>query len=304
LPKKIKQILKKKKLELKKMTNELSLVKELREKTGAGFLDCKIALKENSNNIELSIDFLRKKGLAKASKKSNREANEGAIGFYSNSIFSIILKINSETDFAAKSDTFLNFMDYLGHFAINLNNPNLTKEKFLKSNDNGKLIDDFFTEMIAKIGENIILSDLLVIEHEKSYISHYVHNPYRKNIGKIISIINFECNNKNDEINILSKNICMHIAALKPEALNIEDLDKEIIDKEKNIQKELIKSSGKPEKVVEKILEGKMKKYFSEITLMNQSYVIEPEKTIQELVNEYMEKYDFNIKSFKIAILS
>ena len=131
-----------------------------------------------------------------------------------------------------------------------------------------------------------------------------MHNPYRKNIGKIISIINFECNNKNDEINILSKNICMHIAALKPEALNIEDLDKEIIDKEKNIQKELIKSSGKPEKVVEKILEGKMKKYFSEITLMNQSYVIEPEKTIQELVNEYMEKYDFNIKSFKIAILS
>ena len=139
--------------------SDLSLIKELREKTGAGFLDCKNALSENNNNIEQSIDSLRKKGLAKSSKKSSREANGGAVGFYSNENISVILKINSETDFSAKSDTFLDFLDSVGNIALNTNNPNLNLDDFLKVEENGKSISDLLTEMIAKIGENLVIND-------------------------------------------------------------------------------------------------------------------------------------------------
>ena len=138
--------------------------KELREKTGAGFLDCKNALSENDNDIEQSIDSLRKKGLAKASKKSSREANEGAIGFYNNENISVILKINSETDFSAKSDTFLDFLDSIGNIVLNTNNKNLNISDLLKVQDNGKNISDLLTEMIAKIGENLIINDLKVFD--------------------------------------------------------------------------------------------------------------------------------------------
>ena len=146
--------------------SDLSLVKELREKTGAGFLDCKNALSENDNNIEQSIDSLRKKGLAKATKKSSREANEGAVGFYSNENITVILKINSETDFSAKSDTFLDFLYSIGNIALNTNNTNLNLNDFLKVEDKGKSIADLLTEMIAKIGENLIINDLKVFDNK------------------------------------------------------------------------------------------------------------------------------------------
>ena len=169
--------------------SDLSLIKELREKTGAGFLDCKNALSENDNNIEQSIDYLRKKGLAKASKKSSREANEGAVGFYKNENISVILKINSETDFSAKSDTFLDFLDSIGHIALKTNNTNLNLNDFLKVEDNGKSISDLLTEMIAKIGENLIINDLKVFDNKENKVNYYIHNPYRKNIGKIFSAV-------------------------------------------------------------------------------------------------------------------
>jgi len=151
--------------------SDLNLIKELREKTGAGFLDCKNALSENDNNIELSIDSLRKKGLAKASKKSSREANEGAVGFYQNENISVILKINSETDFSAKSDTFLDFIDNLGNKALSTNNKNLSLIDFLNVEENGKSISDLLTEMIAKIGENLIINYLKVFDIRSQSIS-------------------------------------------------------------------------------------------------------------------------------------
>ena len=143
--------------------SNLDLIKELRDKTGAGFLDCKNALKENNNDIDLSIDSLRKKGLAKATKKSSREAKEGAVGFYTNENISVILKVNSETDFSAKSDTFLDFVDLLGNAALNLNDLNLNMEKFIASKKNDKFISELLTEMIAKIGENIILNQIITL---------------------------------------------------------------------------------------------------------------------------------------------
>ena len=283
--------------------SDLSLIKELREKTGAGFLDCKNALSENDNNIEQSIDSLRKKGLAKATKKSSREANEGAVGFYKNENISVILKINSETDFSAKSDTFLDFLDFIGNIALNTNNANLNLNNFLKVEDNGKSISDLLTEMIAKIGENLIINDLKVFNNKEANVNYYIHNPYRKNIGKIVSAVFYSTEEENDEVITFSKNLCMHIAASKPEAMDIDRLPSELIESEKKIQEEMIKDSGKPSNVMEKILDGKMKKFYSEVTLLNQSFVIDPDKTIKEAISDFNKSNSLILKNYILISL-
>ena len=285
------------------MNNKVDLIKDLRNKTGAGFLDCKNALFENNNNLEESIEFLRKKGLAKASKKSSREAIEGAVGIYSNNKVIVLIKVNSETDFAAKSDIFLNFLDELGDFAIKNCDTNHSKEDFLGLKYNDTLISEFFDSMIAKIGENLILNDLTILENKNYHHSFYIHNSYKKNIGKIISIIKYETNEDNEVIKKFSKNLCMHIAAMKPESLDINDLEKNFVDNEKNIQKELILNSGKPENIVEKILEGKMKKFYSEVTLLNQNYILDQDKTVKMAIQELPKNLNFKINSFNIVSL-
>ena len=283
------------------MSSTTELIKELREKTGAGFLDCKKSLENNNNNIEKSIEALRKKGLAKASKKSDRAAIEGAVGFYSNENITVLIKVNSETDFAAKSDTFLDFLDSLGNLVLE-NNTNLDKEQFLKLQFENGTVQDYFNSMIAKIGENLILNDLLIKENKSSNYSFYIHNSYRNNIGKIISIIEYSTNDNNSEIETLSKNLCMHIAAMKPDSMDINDLDKNLISNEEKIQKELILNSGKPSNIVEKILEGKMKKYFSEVTLLNQAYILDQDKTVRDIINQYS-KYEYELISFDLINL-
>ena len=283
------------------MSSITQLIKELREKTGAGFLDCKKSLVDNNNDIEKSIEALRKKGLAKASKKSDRAAIEGAVGFYSNEKISVLIKVNSETDFAAKSDTFLDFLDSLGNLVLE-NNTNIDKEQFLKLQFENGTVQDYFNSMIAKIGENLILNDLLIKENKNSNYSFYIHNSYRKNIGKIISLVEYSTTDNNTEIEDLSKNLCMHIAAMKPDSMDINDLDKNLISNEEKIQKELILNSGKPSNIVEKILEGKMKKYFSEVTLLNQSYILDQDKTVRDIINQYS-KYEYELISFDLINL-
>ena len=283
------------------MSNITDLIKELREKTGAGFLDCKKSLEDNDNDIEKSIEALRKKGLAKASKKSDRAAIEGAVGCYSNENITALIKVNSETDFAAKSDTFLDFLDILGNLVLE-NNTNIDKEQFLRLQFEKGTVQDYFNSMIAKIGENLILNDLLIKENKNSNFSFYIHNSYRKNIGKIISLVEYSSSDNNTEIEALSKNLCMHIAAMKPDSMDIDDLDKNLISNEEKIQKELILNSGKPSNIVEKILEGKMKKYFSEVTLLNQSYILDQDKTVRDIINQYS-KYEYELISFDLINL-
>ena len=283
------------------MSSITDLIKELRDKTGAGFLDCKKSLEENNNDVEKSIEALRKKGLAKASKKSDREANEGAVGVYSNKDITVLIKVNSETDFAAKSDTFLDFLDSLGSVVLE-NNSKIDKNGFLALNYENGTIKDYFDTMIAKIGENLILNDLLVKENKNTYYAYYIHNSYRTNIGKIISLLEFTSTSKDQEIESLSKNLCMHIAAMKPESIDINDLDKNIVEKEEKIQRELILNSGKPSNIIDKILEGKMKKFYSEVTLLNQSYILDQDKSVRVVLDEYS-KYEFKLKSFELISL-
>jgi len=280
-----------------------NLIKDLRNKTGAGFLDCKNALSETNNNLDEAIEYLRKKGLAKASKKSSREANEGAVGIYSNDKIITIIKVNSETDFAAKSDTFLNFIDQLGNLVIKNNNLNMNREDLMNLNFEDNSVSDYFKSMIAKIGENLVLNELLIFPNQNNNFSFYIHNSYRNNIGKIVSFILYKTDDNKDEIKNLSKNLCMHVAAMKPESIDISDLDTKIIDNEKKIQKELILSSGKPEKIAEKILDGKMNKFYSEVTLLNQKYILDQEKSVKEIIKNFSDDYNYEITSFQIVTL-
>jgi len=285
------------------MSTELNLIKELREKTGVGFLDCKIALNENNNSLEASIDYLRKKGLAKASKKSSRDANEGVVSVYNTKNKTVLLKMNTETDFAAKNDVFLNFVDEIGNIAIKINS-NTDKDEFLDKVYENKKISDRFTEIIAKIGENILLGDLTIIEHNDTNIAYYVHNAYRSNSGKIISLVQYSTKKFDANIEKFSKNICMHIAASKPEGIDIKDLDPTLIEREKNVQRESIVSSGKPKNIVEKILEGKMNKFYSEVTLFNQSYILNPDQTVREVINELSKDYSYSLISFNLILVN
>tara|TARA_B100000674_G_scaffold334803_1_gene279608 strand:+ start:652 stop:1503 length:852 start_codon:yes stop_codon:yes gene_type:complete len=283
------------------MSSTTELIKELREKTGAGFLDCKKSLEENNNDIERSIEALRKKGLAKASKKSDRSANEGAVGIYYNKEKTTLIKVNCETDFAAKSDTFLDFLDNLGSLVLD-NNDILDKNQLLNLKYQNGTVEDYFNSMIAKIGENLILNDLIIKQNKTSNYSFYIHNSYKANIGKIVSLLEYSSNKKDSEIETLTKNLCMHIAAMKPESIDISDLDKSLVNNEKKIQKELILNSGKPSNIVDKILEGKMKKFYSEVTLLNQTYILDQDKTVKKIIEENS-KSNFKLISFELISL-
>ena len=279
-------------------------IKNLREMTGAGFLDCKKALEKNNNDLESSVDYLRKKGLAKASKKSSREAKEGAVGLYSNNIITTLVQINTETDFAAKNEVFLNFMDKIGTYSLDANNGNLTLDEFNNMTFDGELISDQFKDIIAKIGENIILSKLLVIQKSnETIIASYIHNAYRKNIGKIAVTLKFKVSEVTQEAKLLGKNLCMHIAASKPLAIDIEQLDKKLIEKEKEVQLETIKASGKPENIIDKILDGKMKKFYSESTFMHQTYILDTDKTINQILSEFSKNNKFDIIDYNLVML-
>ena len=287
------------------MNNIMVNVKNLRDMTGAGFLDCKKALEANDQSIEKSIVYLRKKGLAKANKKSSRQTNEGAIGLYSNEAKTVLIQINTETDFAAKNEVFLNFMNEIGGFALEVDNINISLESFVKLSFRNKIISEYFTDIITKIGENIILSQLIIVpNNDGCMISTYIHNAYKKNIGKIAVVLKSKINEINEESKILGKNLSMHIAASKPFALSIEKLNKKLIKKEREIQIETIKSSGKPNNILEKILEGKMKKFYSDSVLLEQPYILDLDKTVKQIITEFSKINNFEIIDYKLIVLN
>ena len=287
------------------MNNIMVNVKNLRDMTGAGFLDCKKALEANDQSIEKSIVYLRKKGLAKANKKSSRQTNEGAIGLYSNEAKTVLIQINTETDFAAKNEVFLNFMNEIGGFALEVDNINIPLESFVKLSFRNKIISEYFTDIITKIGENIILSQLIIVpNNDGCMISTYIHNAYKKNIGKIAVVLKSKINEIDEESKILGKNLCMHIAASKPFALSIEKLNKNLIKKEREIQIETIKSSGKPNNILEKILEGKMKKFYSDSVLLEQPYILDLDKTVKQIITEFSKINNFEIIDYKLIVLN
>jgi elongation factor Ts len=261
----------------------LDNIKKLREMTGVGFKDCKIALDETSGDIDQSIEFLRKKGIAKASKKMSRTASEGlALVKEENNQISII-EINSETDFVAKNQDFINFCKELSN--INFS----TKGDLNKINEskmtNNILVKDNLVNLIAKIGEKITIRRTKFFDSLNGSNYFYVHSAIEKNIGKIISVVKLDgiVKEKNEEI---GTRIAMHIAASNPLAIDKDEIDKSIVDKELEIIKAEIVNSGKPKEMADKISKGKISKFLNDNSLLNQIWIMDPKKKVSEILKE------------------
>tara|TARA_B100001057_G_scaffold96647_1_gene93248 strand:- start:202 stop:1104 length:903 start_codon:yes stop_codon:yes gene_type:complete len=259
----------------------LEKVKELRDVTGAGMQDCKNALKENDNNIERSIEYLRKKGVLKAAKKSSRDAAEGLIIIGEDNDCLALTEINSETDFVAKNNEFLSFCSKISEYSTKANN----LDDLGNQSIDGVTIKDLIVSLVSKIGENIKLRRFKKILKENANLSYYIHNKANNNTGKIISAIKYK--SKINESSQLASSICMHIAAMSPMALNENKLDADFINKEKKIIEEQIEKNGKKPEILEKIIKGKLTKVISENTLMNQKWVIDQDLTVNRAIENF-----------------
>ena len=261
----------------------LGNIKKLREMTGVGFKDCKLALDETEGNIEKSIEFLRKKGIAKASKKMSRTAADGlALVKEKNGEISLI-EINSETDFVAKNQDFINFCKELSEINFNtkcdLNEINNSKMA------NGISVKDNLVNLIAKIGEKIIIRRAIFFDNSAGINFSYVHSAIEKGIGKIISIVKISgiLKGKNEEV---GTKIAMHIAASNPIAIDKENINKSIVDKELEIIKAEITNSGKPADMADKISKGKITKFLNDNSLLNQIWIMDPKKKVLDVLKE------------------
>ncbi len=273
----------------------LDNIKKLRELTGVGFKDCKAALDETGGDIEKSIEFLRKKGIAKASKKMERTASEGLVLVKESNGEVSIIEINSETDFVAKNKDFISFCKELSE--INFKTKGDIKKLEETKMSNGNLVKDNLVNLIAKIGEKITIRRGTFYDNKKGKNFYYVHSALEKNIGKIVSVVRLEgiVEGKNDEI---GPKISMHIAASSPLALNKEGISKDVIDKELEIIKAEIINSGKPKEFAEKISKGKIAKFINDNTLINQLWIMDPKKKVSDILKENKVEKDLTILDF------
>ena len=247
-----------------------SMVKELRESTGAGMMDSKKALTETSGDFEAAVDWLRTKGLAKAAKKSDRIAAEGLVAVSVDGPNGVAIEINSETDFVAKNAEFQEMVRGIAEVALNVDNV----EALADADFQGKKVSEVVTDKIATIGENLFLRRISKISGDQ--VVSYVHNAAADGMGAIAVLVALKGSSQE-----FGRQVAMHIAAANPQALSNDDLDPSIIEREKSILTEQARESGKPEQVIEKMIEGRMKKFFSEVTLLGQDFVIDPDLTVQ-----------------------
>ena len=273
----------------------LQNIKKLREMTGVGFKDCKAALDETKGDIEKSIEYLRKKGIAKASKKMSRTASEGLALVKEDKGQISIIEINSETDFVAKNDDFINFCKEISNINFltkaNLDDLNNSKMK------NGLLVKDSLVNLIAKIGEKITIRRAKFFDNSKGMNFFYVHSALEENIGKIISIVKLDgvVKGKNDN---LGNKLAMHIAASNPLAIDREDIDKNIVDKELEIINAEIENSGKPKQMIDKISKGKISKFLDDNSLLNQIWIMDPKKKVRQILKENSSGKEINVIEF------
>ncbi|WP_347099596.1 translation elongation factor Ts [Sagittula stellata] len=250
-------------------------VKELREMSGAGMMDAKKALVENDGNMEAAIDWLRTKGLAKAAKKSGRTAAEGLVAVKVEGGQGVAVEVNSETDFVAKNAEFQNMVSGIAGAALTVD----SVEALADAQLNGKPVSENITDAVAKIGENMTLRRMEKISGET--VSTYVHNAAADGMGQIGVLVALTGGSEE-----FGKQVAMHIAATNPAALNETDLDPAVVEKERQVQIDIARESGKPEQVIEKMIEGRMKKFLAEITLVGQPFALNPDVTVAQAAKE------------------
>ena len=273
----------------------LDNIKKLRELTGVGFKDCKAALDETKGDIEKSVEFLRKKGIAKASKKMSRTASEGLVLAKENGGEISIIEINSETDFVAKNKDFISFCKELSDISF-ATKGDLNKINESKMNNKMK-VKDCLVNLISKIGEKITIRRANFFDNKNGHNFFYVHSAIEKNIGKIISLVKLDGiqKGKNED---LGNKLSMHIAASNPIAIDKDGIKKEILDKELEIIKAEIINSGKPSEIAEKISKGKLNKFINDNTLLNQIWIMDPKKKVSDILNEYKLDNDIKVLDF------
>ena len=252
-----------------------SMVKELRETTGAGMMDAKKALTETDGDFEAAIDWLRTKGLAKAAKKSSRVAAEGLVAVAVKDGKGVAVEVNSETDFVAKNSDFQEMVGAIANAALGVSNTADLSNELIA----GKSVADSITDNIAKIGENMTLRRMETIQAEK--VVTYVHNSATQNMGQIGVLVAI-----NGEDSEFARQVAMHVAAANPQALSSGELDQSVVEREKHILTEQARESGKPEQVIEKMIQGRMKKFLAEVTLLGQDFVINPDLTVEAAARE------------------
>ena len=276
--------------------NLLIKVKQLREITGVGFKDCKNAIDETKGDIEKSIELLRKKGIAKANKRMGRVAAEGLVCIYEQGNSFSMIEINSETDFVAKNSDFINFAEEVSKLA--LTKAGKMNDILISEMNNKKNVQDNLVSLISKIGEKITLRRSDFIKSEKCINFSYTHSAVKANVGQIGVLLSLETTKTKNELSVFGKQLAMHIAALSPLGIDKSDLDQNMIKKEKEIITEELKNSGKDSKIIDKIAIGKLNKFVSDNTLMNQEWIMEPKKKVKDVLNEVADKDKIVVKKF------
>ena len=262
-----------------------ALVKELRELTGAGMMDCKKALKENSGDIESSVDWLRSQGLSAAAKKSGRAASEGLVAVTVVDNKGAIIELNSETDFVARNEVFQSVAETICGIAIEKNGD----LEAIKNADypGGGSVTDQLTHQIATIGENMNLRRSCVLGVDTGIICSYIHNAVKPSLGKIGVLVALESTAGAQQLETLGKQISMHVAAANPLAMSRSDINEADLNRERTILTEQAKDSGKPPEIIEKMVEGRLSKYYSEVCLLEQKFVIDPDVSVQKAISSF-----------------
>ena len=282
---------------------DLALIKKLREATGCGIADCNKSLKECGDDFDKSVDWLRKKGLSSAGKKSGRVTAEGVVAIYSESNNAAVVEVNAETDFVARNDKFQELVSKISKAALGQGN-DVAKFKAENFSETSHSLEEELKNQINVIGENINLRRIENLSVENGSVVGYVHNSVADNMGKIAVLVALESGANKDKIEDLGKQIAMHIAATKPESLTIEDLDPEKLSRETEVLKDQARASGKPENIIEKMIQGRIRKYYEEVVLLEQFFVMDDKVKIKDLIANFSkENGDTKLSAYKLFVL-
>jgi elongation factor Ts len=262
-----------------------ALVKDLRERTGAGMMDCKRALTETAGDMEAAIDWLRKKGLSAAAKKSSRVAAEGLVGVASAPGRAAMVEVNAETDFVARNETFQNFVARVTEIALAVGD-DLAAINAAPFPGAGRSVAEELTQMVATIGENMTIRRAKRFVVESGVVATYMHNSVRPGLGKIGVLVAITGNSELDALELLGRQIGMHVAAARPDVLDIGDVDPAALEREKSVLAEQARASGKPEAIIAKMVEGRIRKYYEEVVLLEQVWVHDGESRVRAVVKK------------------
>jgi elongation factor Ts len=271
------------------------LVKDLREKTGAGMMDCKTALSETAGDMEAAIDWLRKKGLSQAAKKSSRVAAEGLVGVATAGTAGAVIEINAETDFVARNVLFQDFVESASKIALEVKG-DLEALKGKPHPGESRTVSEQLTHLIATVGENMAIRRAAALAVSDGVVSSYVHTAIRPGLGKIGVLVALESTGDKTKLAELGKQIAMHVAATNPQALDIESVDPAVLEREKAIYRDQAAASGKPADIVEKMLVGRVRKYYEEVVLLEQTYIMDDKQKVAGVVEKFGKEIGVPVK--------